>query len=179
VVSARGRLLVLLALVQTCALAAPARAQVIIAGGGVSTGGIIAIDSGTCPSGFTELTSARGRFLVGTPSGGTLAGTAGSAMTDLQNPSVTPTFNGSALATHQHNTGTDSSSSGTQIVFSNNPFGQAGATGFGSVNTSSVSGGINAALTSAVSGGTPAGTVSAVASNSLAPYLQLTLCKKS
>ena len=42
----------------------------------------------SCPLGWTELTSAQGRYLVGTPSGGTLAGTAGTALTDLENRAV-------------------------------------------------------------------------------------------
>src|SRR5947209_13030596 len=43
------------------------------------------IDTGSCPAGYTELTALRGRHPVGVPSGGTLAGTQGTALTDLEN----------------------------------------------------------------------------------------------
>ena len=37
----------------------------------------------SCPSGWSALASAQGRFLVGLPAGGTLAGTVGSALANL------------------------------------------------------------------------------------------------
>ncbi len=39
----------------------------------------------SAPTGFSEFTAGRGRFLVGTPSGGTNGGTVGTALTNLQN----------------------------------------------------------------------------------------------
>ena len=45
--------------------------------------GVIILMAAACPSGFTEYTNARGRALVGVPSGGTLEGTVGSALTNL------------------------------------------------------------------------------------------------
>lgn len=44
------------------------------------------------PSGWAEYTSARGRIIVGVPSGGTVAGTVGSALTNLQNVTHTHTI---------------------------------------------------------------------------------------
>lgn len=41
-----------------------------------------------CPTGWTELTEARGRYIVGLPAGGVLAGTAGTALTNLENRAV-------------------------------------------------------------------------------------------
>lgn len=53
-------------------------------GGNVTPGMTVFVDSGSCPAGFAELTAARGRVIVGVPSGGTVGGTAGTAMTDLE-----------------------------------------------------------------------------------------------
>lgn len=58
---------------------------------GVPKNGIILMTDATCPAGFAEYTAARGYYLVGVPSGGTNAGTVGSAMTDLQNLTHTHT----------------------------------------------------------------------------------------
>lgn len=149
---------------------------------GVPAGSILMIASGTCPTGYTEYTGARGRFIVGVPASGTLAGTAGSAMTNLQNLSVTPTFTGSALASHQHDGVTAvSATAGSQALRNtSNPFGSGTevTNGFFGFDTDGVNETRNPALVSATSGGTPAGTVSAVASNSLAPYIQLMFCQK-
>ncbi len=41
-----------------------------------------------CPSGWTELVAARGRYIVGLPAGGALAGTVGTALTNLENRPV-------------------------------------------------------------------------------------------
>ncbi len=45
---------------------------------------IIDYDGTTCPSGYSEYTSARGRYIVGLNPGGTLAGTDGSALGNLE-----------------------------------------------------------------------------------------------
>jgi hypothetical protein len=50
----------------------------------VQPNSIILTAQSTCPIGYTEYTAARGYFLVGVPSGGTVAGTVGSAMTNQQ-----------------------------------------------------------------------------------------------
>lgn len=47
--------------------------------------------SSSVPSGYSEYTAARGRMIVGLPSGGTLAGTVGTALTNVQNPTHTHT----------------------------------------------------------------------------------------
>ena len=40
----------------------------------------------TAPSGWTEYTAGRGRVIVGTPASGTMGGTVGTALTNLQDP---------------------------------------------------------------------------------------------
>lgn len=64
-------------------------------GGGIYVGslkgtlvpsGTIILTTSTCPSGFSEFIGARGFYLSGVPSGGTVGGSVGNAMTDLANP---------------------------------------------------------------------------------------------
>jgi hypothetical protein len=54
----------------------------------IPSGAVMFFNLPSCPSGWSELTTARGRYLVGKPSGGTLAGTQGTALTDLENRAV-------------------------------------------------------------------------------------------
>lgn len=51
--------------------------------------GMIAFFAGSCPSGWSEYAPLRGRYLVGMPSGGTVAGTVGTALTNLAAKSIT------------------------------------------------------------------------------------------
>jgi len=53
--------------------------------GTIVPSGTLILTTSTCPSGFTEYTAARGYYLVGVPSGGSVGGTVGSAMGDLSN----------------------------------------------------------------------------------------------
>jgi hypothetical protein len=58
-----------------------------------------------CPSGWSEYTGLRGRYPVGVPSGGSILGTVGTAMTNQESRAVgqhTHTFSSSALSTHTH-----------------------------------------------------------------------------
>jgi hypothetical protein len=66
---------------------------------GIPTGAVMFFDLTSCPSGWSELTTARGRVAVGRPSGGTLRGTVGTAMGNLANPSHTHTVNPSSTLT--------------------------------------------------------------------------------
>jgi len=52
------------------------------------TSGMIAYFENSCPSGWTEYTAGRGRYVVGTPSGGTDQGTVGTALSDVENRAV-------------------------------------------------------------------------------------------
>lgn len=141
-------------------------------GGEVPTGGIIAIDTGACPAGFTELTAARGRFLVGTPAAGTVGGTYGSAHANL----TAPTFTGSALATHQHRMPYSLAEIPTIRTSNANLYGSGAAVtneGRYTVSATDVADvNITPDLTEGVSAGTPAGTINIGA-------LQVVLCKRS
>ena len=67
---------------------------------GVPVNGVIYSTSTTIPAGFAELTTARGRFIVGLPSGGTINGTVGTALKDLG--TMTHTHPYSDLPRHAH-----------------------------------------------------------------------------
>ncbi len=49
------------------------------------SGAVVFFNLSTCPAGWSELTAARGRYVVGLPASGTIAGVAGTALTDLEN----------------------------------------------------------------------------------------------
>src|SRR3990167_9142688 len=77
--------------------------------------GMIGLFDAACPEGWTELTAARGRFIVGVPSGGTVAGTKGTALGDLDDVLITTvvahnhgagSYAAAAEAAHTHGIGT-------------------------------------------------------------------------
>jgi hypothetical protein len=68
----------------------------------VPAGAVSFFNLATCPNGWSELTTARGRYLVGLPSGGTLTATAGTALTDLENRAVGQHNHGITDPGHSH-----------------------------------------------------------------------------
>lgn len=52
---------------------------------GVPSGAVMYFNLAGCPTGWSEFTAGRGRYVVGKPNGGTLNGTAGTALTDTEN----------------------------------------------------------------------------------------------
>ncbi len=56
--------------------------------------GLIAYFATTCPTGWTEYTAARGRVVVGVPSAGTVAGTVGTAFTNLEDRTHSHSYSG-------------------------------------------------------------------------------------
>ena len=139
------------------------------AGAGGIPSGMIAPFDAACPTGWTEYAAAQGRYIVGLPSGGTLSGTAGTALTNLENRAVgqhTHTItdpghlHGPGTLKHMHGWNVTGGSSGS---VSSDSLGA--ATGGMSGNTASNTTGITIA-----NSGTVAGTN--------APYVQLRWCKK-
>jgi hypothetical protein len=59
-----------------------------LSGGGVPAGAVMFFNLASCPSGWNEVSGAQGRYVVGLPPSGTLAGTAGSALSNLENRAV-------------------------------------------------------------------------------------------
>lgn len=71
-----------------------------------------------CPSGWSELTAARGRTLVGLPASGSLAGTSGTPLGNLETRQHThtvspPSFTTSSVPTHSHSVGSRTTSTDT------------------------------------------------------------------
>ena len=52
--------------------------------GGVPSNGILFMTDAACPDGYAVYTALRGRYVVGLPQNGTLAGTSGTALNNLQ-----------------------------------------------------------------------------------------------
>lgn len=60
----------------------------------VPSGAVVFFNLGSCPTGWTEHSAARGRAIVGLPPAGTLGGTQGAALSNLEQRLHTHTFNG-------------------------------------------------------------------------------------
>ena len=165
--------------------------QTTAASGGVPATGVMFFNAAACPSGWTELTSARGMYIVGLPSGGTLAGTSGTALTNLESRVVGQhghTYSGTTDAGGSH-THSISDPGHTHTTLSGPPYccvtsgwgvaGSNGSIGYGFVSASSATG------VSITSGGSHSHTYSGTSANSgsvagtNAPYIQLLACQKS
>ena len=66
----------------------------------VPQGAVLQFNLDSCPDGWSNYVAAQGRALVGMPSGGTLNGTQGTAMTDLQK--IEHSHDYSDVITHSH-----------------------------------------------------------------------------
>lgn len=131
------------------------------AAGGVPTGAVMAFNLASCPSGWTEYTSARGRYVVGLPSGGTLNGTAGTALSNLEDRPVGQHSHTITDPGHQHGV--------------NGGAGWANDSYFTMTNSGTQYGvkytGVGYTYITVNNAGTTAGTN--------APYIQLLICQKS
>lgn len=136
--------------------------------------------TGTCPTGWSEVTAARGLYVVGLPAGGTNAGTSGTALTNLEaravgqhNHAITdPTHNHTQNA-HQHSIFTANAGGGSNQLataggngtFGNNLVGEPGSVQLFTATNIANSTGITINNQGSVAG-------------TNAPYIQYPLCKK-
>ncbi|KKU95054.1 MAG: LPXTG-motif cell wall anchor domain protein, partial [Candidatus Gottesmanbacteria bacterium GW2011_GWA1_48_13] len=116
------------------------------------TSGQISAFATACPSGWTEYTAARGRTVVGTPASGTIAGTVGTALTDLED------------RTHSHSV--DPPSTGTSGSGSS-----PGSSGGGFPDTTFAPSHSHTVDIASLSSGT-------TATSNVIAYIQLTYCQK-
>jgi len=129
---------------------------------GTPSGAVNFFNLSVCPSGWTELTAARGRYLVGLPSGGTLSATVGTALTSGENRAVGLHNHGVNDPAHSHfydiPAGLTDANNGTA-------YDVASHLGFDTRQTSFATTGISIHNAGSVSG-------------TNAPYLQLLVCQK-
>jgi hypothetical protein len=140
-----------------------------IAGGGTPAGAVMTFNLSACPTGWTELTAARGRYLVGRPLGGTVGLTGGSyPLSNGEDRAVGQHTHSASASAHSHSLSIPLyryyTSSGYNVVAS-------GYTGYGQYGTYSSSTGSAAPSVSIGSVGSYPGTN--------APYLQLLVCLKN
>jgi len=140
----------------------------------IPSGAVMSFNLSTCPSGWSEFTSGRGRYIVGLPSGGTLASATGTALTNLENR---------AAGSHVHGLHTADDygpPTGERIPLGyKNNGGHLIITDYGRADQN-----VKATSTAtAVIGNTETGTVyipngSPLISGTNAPYIQLLTCQK-
>lgn len=143
------------------------------AGGGVPSGAVGFFNLLSCPSGWSPLTDAEGRVIVGVSSSGTLAGTQGTVLTDLG----TRTIN--QVVSHTHSATTSSAGSHSHS-FNDNTHGEQWTNG--DWNTP-YEGGLYTVYKTTSSAGshTHSVTVSSAGASSVdvsMPYIQFLVCVK-
>jgi hypothetical protein len=138
--------------------------------------GIVWFNTGSCPSGYSEVTAARGRIIVGLNPGGTNGATAGpAALSNLGTISV------SSISPHVHSLSSLGSTAGAGDHAHNIPVTSPGAVSNIGLNTSTPSGSgqTDSVLDHSHSfSGTTASTGSASAEVTT-PYIQYIVCKRT
>lgn len=146
--------------------------------GGVPANTVVFYNGTSCPTGWAELTGARGRTVVGLPSGGTNAGTVGTALTNLEDRTHTHTGPSHTHTgpSHTHTVYAASAIWGAAYNGGWSPAGviATGVQGYYATN--------NPETGSAGTGATGAGGTGATgtaATSGIIPYIQLLVCQKS
>jgi hypothetical protein len=129
----------------------------------IPTGAVMFFELAACPAGWSELESARGRYLVGLPAGGTLGATQGTALSNLEDRPTGQHGHPLNPSSHTHETHGHAAN-----VTINTPGGAISSTVAG-IGLSLFQTG--PAFLSVGNAGNVAGTN--------APYLQLLVCKKN
>ncbi len=159
----------------------------IVGGVGVPSRLIAFWTFSTPPAGWVEYAAARGRFIVGVPSGGTIAGTVGTALTNLQDKTHTHTgpshTHTGPSHTHNQNMGAQTYAddySATEDIKAASSFGSklvrgafTGANGPYIVQTGVQAGGTG------TTGAEGTGATGSAATSNVAPYIQLFTIQKS
>jgi hypothetical protein len=134
--------------------------------GSSPAGAVSFFNLAACPAGWTELAAARGRYIVGVPTGGTLAGTAGTALSNEENRPVGQHSHGVTDPGHTHSTNLPLGSDDSTVA-------GADALDAAATNSGPFTIGVNLRTTGITinNAGSVPGTN--------APYIQLLVCQKS
>ena len=131
-------------------------------GGGLPSGAVMFFNLASCPSGWSELMSAQGRYVVGKPASGTLGGTAGTPLSNLENRAVGKHTHSVTDTGHSHMSQSDASNSAVP--------GPTWSTGYPAHQNEDTLTSVDVTGIAVNSAGTVDGTN--------APYLQLLTCQK-
>lgn len=162
-------------------------------GGDLLSGDIKLTKAATCGAGFSEYTAAQGRALVGMPSGGTIEGTVGTALTNLQDKTHTHTY--TDVPNHVHSVDPPSTPASVTDPGHNHTWqgansGTGGNTGAPrtdsnvnpgtSTNTTGITASVDVAAFNSANptGGVATGTTNTAALSSFLSYVQLRACVK-
>jgi hypothetical protein len=128
------------------------------------SGAVMFFDLASCPAGWSQYNQALGRYIVGTPSGGTVAATVGTALLNQENRATGKHTHGVNDPGHLHGVGYDTE----QLANLGNTIGGTrlqGGTDSAIKNTATAFTGITIQDAGAIAG-------------TNAPYVQLTVCRK-
>jgi len=160
-------------------------AQMFPAGGGsAAPANSIAWFRVSCPSGWSEYTAARGRYVVGVPAGGTVEATVGAALTDQENRNVPLHNHAAPTFTHTHPIALQDHPHGLPLMLPNSGVQVAGGSGAQVQNPNSTGSTIDTMptpTTKTTGSASPSLTIAdyGSASGTTAPYIQLYVCKKN
>lgn len=144
---------------------------------GIPAGLVAHFNLSACPTGWTELTAARGMYIVGLPLSGTLAGTSGTALTNLESRPVgqhlhsvdPPITSTSTTGAHTHSIALYRTADNS--VYSD----EGGSSATGNYHTTGSAGNHSHTVDIAAFNSANAGSVA----GTNAPYIQLLTCQKS
>lgn len=159
----------------------------VSSGGSIPSGMIALIVSGTCPSGFTEVSALNGKMLRGTLAANGDVGTTGGNATITPSGTVQQaTFTGSAMSAHAHELPFQIPTTTTTRQIAAATFGTGTSRAATAVSTTGTANTTSAAvaLSQSVSAGTPAGTINAQSFTGSAvdpspPYTKVIFCSKN
>lgn len=135
-----------------------------LADGAVPPGAVMYFNLQACPPGWTEQVTARGRYIVGLPAGGTLFGTTGTPLGDKEDRPVGQHTHAVTDPGHSHTVG---AFEGNAMNHNASPYNNLGGFIWNSTgNTSAATTGI------AINGAGPV-------PGTNAPYIQLLVCQKN
>jgi len=141
--------------------------------------GMIMAWAGACPSGWSEYTAARGRYVVGVPAGGTVEAVMGTALSNQENRDVAQHRHNLVMDSHTHSGGTFNHNHGYLNASSTAAAAGGSIPSSGSTLTTQSTPILANTYSSEPSPITVTISAYGSISGTSAPYIQLTLCRKN